>query len=96
MTRFSTPRISARLLAVALSAAVSTTGAQVPATAASAWTAGDDHKQMMEQLGIRALRPGPSGNIKVTEEVTVAFPDRYREERRMPFGTCLIFGLCGL
>src|SRR5678815_966727 len=26
------------------------------------WTAAQDHAQMMEQLGIRALRPGPSGN----------------------------------
>ncbi len=34
-------------------------------TAASAqqnWTAADDHRNMMEQLGIRALRPGPNGN----------------------------------
>src|SRR6516162_9752409 len=26
------------------------------------WTAAQDHQQMMEQLGIKALRPGPSGN----------------------------------
>ena len=26
------------------------------------WTAAEDHRNMMEQLGIRALRPGPSGN----------------------------------
>ena len=26
------------------------------------WTAVEDHRHMMEQLGIRALRPGPSGN----------------------------------
>jgi lysophospholipase L1-like esterase len=26
------------------------------------WTAAEDHKQMMDQLGITALRPGPSGN----------------------------------
>ncbi len=26
------------------------------------WTTAQDHQQMMEQLGIRALRPGPSGN----------------------------------
>jgi len=26
------------------------------------WTAAEDHRQMMEQLGIRSLRPGPSGN----------------------------------
>jgi hypothetical protein len=28
------------------------------------WTAADDHRQMMEQLGIKALRPDPSGNDK--------------------------------
>jgi hypothetical protein len=26
------------------------------------WTADDDHQNMMQQLGIKALRPGPSGN----------------------------------
>jgi lysophospholipase L1-like esterase len=26
------------------------------------WTAAQDHQQMMDQLGIKALRPGPSGN----------------------------------
>ncbi len=26
------------------------------------WTAAQDHQNMMEQLGIKALRPGPSGN----------------------------------
>lgn len=28
------------------------------------WTTAEDHRNMMEQLGIRALRPGPSGNEK--------------------------------
>src|SRR5579884_4007408 len=28
----------------------------------SNWTAADDHQNMMDQLGIKALRPGPSGN----------------------------------
>src|SRR4051794_32420908 len=27
-------------------------------------TAADDHREMMQQLGIRALRPGPSGDEK--------------------------------
>ena len=34
------------------------TGQQQP----KEWTAVEDHRQMMEQLGIRSLRPGPSGN----------------------------------
>jgi hypothetical protein len=25
------------------------------------WTAAEDHQNMMDQLGIKALRPGPSG-----------------------------------
>jgi hypothetical protein len=35
---------------------------QPPVPEAKAWTAVEDHRNMMEQLGIRALRPGPSGN----------------------------------
>src|SRR5437867_11160546 len=30
--------------------------------AQQAWTAAEDHQNMMAQLGIRKLRPGPSGN----------------------------------
>src|SRR4051812_21711966 len=26
------------------------------------WTAAEDHQNMMDQLGIKALRPGPNGN----------------------------------
>ena len=33
--------------------------------AAKEWTTAEDHKNMMEQLGIRALRPGPSGRAAV-------------------------------
>ena len=29
---------------------------------AKSWTAAEDHQNMMNQLGIKALRPGPSGN----------------------------------
>jgi hypothetical protein len=42
-----------------LSAAVP--GAQQP-PAPKNWTAADDHQNMMDQLGIKTLRPGPSGN----------------------------------
>jgi hypothetical protein len=34
---------------------------KLPAPAVD-WTADEDHQNMMEQLGIKALRPGPSGN----------------------------------
>jgi lysophospholipase L1-like esterase len=33
-----------------------------PASAPENWTAADDHQNMMDQLGITSLRPGPSGN----------------------------------
>src|SRR5262245_46086749 len=38
--------------------------AKVPAglAAPKMWTAQEDHQDMMNQLGIKALRPGPSGN----------------------------------
>src|SRR5687768_12980590 len=36
-----------------------TVAAQTPT---AEWTTADDHRNMMEQLGIKALRPGPSGN----------------------------------
>ena len=55
-------RIS-RIAGFAIVLSCSTAGVQLPAQAdAKPWTSQDDHKNMMEQLGIRALRPGPSGN----------------------------------
>jgi hypothetical protein len=36
-------------------------GTPASATAPKAWTAAEDHQNMMDQLGIKALRPGPSG-----------------------------------
>src|SRR4051812_28466927 len=38
------------------------TQAQTAAPEPKNWTAAEDHRNMMEQLGITALRPGPSGN----------------------------------
>src|SRR5216683_6533598 len=32
------------------------------------WTAKQDHRNMMDQLGIKALRPGPSGRSGATNE----------------------------
>jgi hypothetical protein len=45
-----------RKLLVWLAGASAVVGAQP-----RAWTAAEDHRNMMEQLGIQALRPGPSG-----------------------------------
>jgi hypothetical protein len=44
-------------------AGVAGTGVRVvEAQAAPGWTQEQDHQNMMDQLGIKALRPGPSGN----------------------------------
>src|SRR5919201_1236541 len=51
---------SALVVAMLAYAAVSST-AQAPAQPRE-WTTTDDHRNMMEQLGITSLRPGPSGN----------------------------------
>jgi lysophospholipase L1-like esterase len=44
------------------------------------WTAEQDHENMMEQLGIRALRPGPSGNEKNSNHAN------YDEAKANPYG----------
>ena len=63
------PRRTARHLALTLllvaPATMSAPAQQAPPAAAAdtrAWTTQDDHRQMMAQLGIKTLRPGPSGN----------------------------------
>lgn len=43
------------------------------------WTTADEHRHMMQQLGIRALRPGPSGNEKAPNAAN------YDESRANPF-----------
>ncbi|HEY4197868.1 MAG TPA: acetylxylan esterase, partial [Mucilaginibacter sp.] len=47
---------------VAAQSPASTTSSTLPAPVV--FTAQQDHQQMMDQLGIKALRPGPSGNEK--------------------------------
>ena len=60
-------------------------GAQpsVPSSADSAapknWTAQQDHQNMMEQLGIKSLRPGPSGNENAPNHAN------YDEAKANPF-----------
>src|SRR6186713_1304203 len=44
-----------------------------------AWTTQDDHRHMMKQLGITALRPGPSGNEADANHAN------YDEARANPF-----------
>src|SRR5690349_21591172 len=43
------------------------------------WTAVEDHQNMMDQLGIKALRPGPSGNESAPNHAN------YDESRANPF-----------
>src|SRR5690348_15939659 len=52
------------VLGLALNVASSGARAAEPTTrpAPLNWTAQQDHQNMMDQLGIKALRPGPSGN----------------------------------
>src|SRR3954447_16143522 len=55
------------------------------------WTAADDHRNMLEQLGIKALRPAPSGNeaapnhANYDESAANPFPD-YPEILRLKNG----------
>jgi hypothetical protein len=54
--------------------------AQSPATQSpGTFTADQDHRNMMDQLGIRALRPGPSGNEKAPNHAN------YDEAQANPF-----------
>jgi len=43
------------------------------------WTAAEDHQSMMDQLGIKALRPGPSGNESAPNHAN------YDESKANPF-----------
>ena len=55
--------VSAAIAVVACTrATLATTGQIAEPPAPKNWTTAEDHRQMMEQLGITALRPGPSGN----------------------------------
>src|SRR3954470_2089380 len=50
-----------------------------PSSAPRQWTTQQDHRNMMEQLGIKALRPGPSGNANATNAAN------YDEQKANPF-----------
>jgi lysophospholipase L1-like esterase len=66
-----------RPLAVLLAATILAPAQNAPKN----WTAAEDHRNMMEQLGIKALRPGPSGNeaapnhANYDESAANPFPD---------------------
>lgn len=72
----------ARLIVVSLgiTAATNALQAQAPAAPKPAWTAQDDHRNMMEQLGITKLRPGRNGNANATNN-----PANYDPAKANPF-----------
>ena len=55
-------RIPSAAALAAFCTGVVLTGQQMPEP--KNWTAAEDHQNMMDQLGIKSLRPGPSGNEK--------------------------------
>jgi lysophospholipase L1-like esterase len=65
----------AGLLALLQAAAAQTGTAPQPVN----WTVAEDHQNMMDQLGIKALRPGPSGNENAPDHAN------YDESKANPF-----------
>jgi lysophospholipase L1-like esterase len=63
---------------LALLAALPAACQQAPAPPVN-WTAVEDHQNMMDQLGIKALRPGPSGNENAPNHAN------YDESKANPF-----------
>ena len=55
---------------------------RVPRTPPVTFTAEQDHQNMMDQLGIKALRPGPSGNEKAPNHAN------YDESLANPYPEC--------
>jgi lysophospholipase L1-like esterase len=66
---------------VTLVAFAGTSFGQISEPVTKNWTTADDHRNMMEQLGIKVLRPGPSGNEQAPnhanydESLANPFPD---------------------
>src|ERR1035438_10265244 len=69
----------AALGALAILACQVATGQPANNCAPMNWTAEQDHRNMMDQLGIKALRPGPSGNEKAPDHAN------YEESKANPF-----------
>src|SRR5512138_2800266 len=73
-------RISLAAL-VSLSALFSLPAQQAGTPEPKNWTTAEDHQNMMDQLGIKSLRPGPSGNesapnhANYDESIATPYPD---------------------
>src|SRR6266567_1786081 len=65
---FSIPgcRFSVFLISTALITCLGHAAEKTSSATSTNWTAAQDHKNMMEQLGITRLRPGPSGQPGLT------------------------------
>lgn len=80
-----TQRLFPALLAISLAGGVLGQQAPAPASAAAGlpqpmnWTAREDHQNMLDQLGIKALRPGRSGNENAPNHAN------YDESKANPF-----------
>jgi hypothetical protein len=55
-------------LVVIAGAGTALRGQQAPLPEPKSWTTAEDHQNMMAQLGIRKLRPGPSGNANAPNQ----------------------------
>ena len=62
MRLFHTRTLTALAAAIAVAALAAQPSVVKPSVDTSAWTTDDDHRNMMQQLGIQSLRPGPSGS----------------------------------
>ncbi len=71
--------LSAAVLCAFFATGVSAAVAQSSSSAPVTFTADQDHQNMMDQLGIKALRPGPSGNEKDANHAN------YDESKANPF-----------
>src|ERR1700685_2323631 len=73
-------QITARLLSLSLLASLAiAASAQTSAPPPVTFTADQDHQNMMDQLGIKALRPGPSGDEKAPNHAN------YDESKANPY-----------
>src|SRR5215475_462858 len=76
----STPRFWSLFFSLAITLAGSwSRAAEGSSPAPKNWSATQDHKNMMEQLGITKLRPGPSGQPNATNSAN------YEQAKANPF-----------
>ncbi len=86
LTRFRAVHLCSLVTGLMLTISVSHLSAQAPsatgtnASASTGWTTAQDHQNMMKQLGITRLRPGPNGNPNATNN-----PANYDPAKANPY-----------